>query len=356
MKVGVRNKPIKEMDQKPFVARIRDRTLVDNCFRRTMTERECFEHIQGLHPLDYPARSTISRYYEKLHDGTLTLTDRHSGGRKYDEELVFKISHRITENPYLSLRELAKLVSSNKDAVSRILHYVLCLSLRYSKWIPHSLSVEQKTERVRISKQMLKLLQLDEKNNFSHIFTGDESWFFYDYPLTSYWASPGTSPKEVAKRTISTSKVMLVICWGVFQTPVLHFLPRGESMTADKFKEYVMKPLLELNNSLSVEEKLFIHFDNARPHKAKSIQSLMTDEQLINIPQPPYSPDIAPSDFFLFGYIKTKLKGKSFNTAEELLEEIKKIVAEITPEMRLSVFKAWMERLKRIIETGREYI
>ena len=37
-------------------------------------------------------------------------------------------------------------------------------------------------------------------------------------------------------------------------------------------------------------------------------------------PHPPYSPDLAPSDFFLFGYVKEKLGGQSFKTREELYE------------------------------------
>jgi hypothetical protein len=344
------------MEKTPLVARIRDRTLVGYCFRRQMSEKECFEHLRALYPVDFPVRSTISRYYKQLQEGTLSFTDRHTGGRTFDEGLSLRVSCLVKENPFLSLREIAKAIGSNKDTVSRILHQVLLLSVHYCKWIPHLLSKEQKQERVVQCRKMLTLLQGDEKANFSHVFTGDESWFFHDYPLTSYWAASGTPPLEIPTRTISTSKAMLVVFWGVFHTPVLRFLPRGESMTAEKFKQYALLPLSELNNSFPVGEKLMIHFDNARPHKAKSIQTLIQEEDLINIPQPAYSPDIAPSDFFLFGYIKEKLKGTKCETTEELLERIKKILSGITPEMRISVFKEWMERLRRVVDTDGGYI
>jgi hypothetical protein len=36
------------------------------------------------------------------------------------------------------------------------------------------------------------------------------------------------------------------------------------------------------------------------------------------IPHPPYSPDLAPYDFFLFPKIKLKLKGRQFDTTEEI--------------------------------------
>jgi hypothetical protein len=39
------------------------------------------------------------------------------------------------------------------------------------------------------------------------------------------------------------------------------------------------------------------------------------------IPHPPYSPDLAPYDFFLFPKTKLKLKGRRFDTIEEIQAE-----------------------------------
>jgi hypothetical protein len=38
------------------------------------------------------------------------------------------------------------------------------------------------------------------------------------------------------------------------------------------------------------------------------------------MPHPPYSPDLAPADFFLFCKLKTNLKGRRFQTKEEIQE------------------------------------
>jgi len=40
-------------------------------------------------------------------------------------------------------------------------------------------------------------------------------------------------------------------------------------------------------------------------------------------PHPSYSPDLAPSDFFLFGYLKGKFNDHSFETQEQLYEAIR---------------------------------
>jgi hypothetical protein len=54
---------------------------------------------------------------------------------------------------------------------------------------------------------------------------------------------------------------------------------------------------------------------------------------------PPYSPDLAPSHFFLFGYIKEHLKGMVFPSAEELLDAIGEVVTGIESETLTAVFE-----------------
>jgi hypothetical protein len=53
---------------------------------------------------------------------------------------------------------------------------------------------------------------------------------------------------------------------------------------------------------------------------------------------PPYSPDLTPSDFFLFGYIKGKLMGCRAEIPSELLVRIRGILAEIPRENLNAVF------------------
>ena len=59
---------------------------------------------------------------------------------------------------------------------------------------------------------------------------------------------------------------------------------------------------------------------------------------------PVYSPDIAPSDFCLFGYIKGKLKGCSLKSLDDLKEKIHEILSNTSHEFRKSVFENWIYR------------
>ena len=59
-----------------------------------------------------------------------------------------------------------------------------------------------------------------------------------------------------------------------------------------------------------------LHHDNAPAHAAVLTRRFLTDNNMTVVPYPPYSPDLAPSDFFLFPKLKMKLKGRRFQTEE----------------------------------------
>jgi len=61
-----------------------------------------------------------------------------------------------------------------------------------------------------------------------------------------------------------------------------------------------------------------LHHDNAPSHAALLTRRFLTDNNMTVVPHPPYSPDPAPNDFFLFPKLKMKLKGRRFQTLEEI--------------------------------------
>jgi hypothetical protein len=71
-------------------------------------------------------------------------------------------------------------------------------------------------------------------------------------------------------------------------------------------------------------------------------------------PHLPYSPDLAPSDVFLFGDVKGKLMGYRAETPSELLVRIRVILAEIPRETLSAVFLEWMERLQKCMQADGE--
>ena len=50
------------------------------------------------------------------------------------------------------------------------------------------------------------------------------------------------------------------------------------------------------------------------------------------VPQPPYNPDLAPCDFWLFPKLKEKLRGCRYETIEEMKEAVMKLIDTLTQE------------------------
>jgi histone-lysine N-methyltransferase SETMAR len=59
------------------------------------------------------------------------------------------------------------------------------------------------------------------------------------------------------------------------------------------------------------------------------------------VPHPSYSPDLAPSDFFLFLKLKMKLKGQRFQTVEEIQAELQAVLNTLRENDFQECFKNW---------------
>jgi hypothetical protein len=61
------------------------------------------------------------------------------------------------------------------------------------------------------------------------------------------------------------------------------------------------------------------------------------------IPHSPYSPDLAPREFFLFPKIKLKLKGHLFDTTEEIQAKSQSVLDTLTEKNFQEAFQKWRQ-------------
>ena len=73
------------------------------------------------------------------------------------------------------------------------------------------------------------------------------------------------------------------------------------------------------------------------------------------VPQPPYGPDLAPCDFWLFPKFKEKLRGCRYETIEEMKEAVTKVTDPLTQEDFYGVFQKLLERYNKCIAAGGDY-
>ena len=72
---------------------------------------------------------------------------------------------------------------------------------------------------------------------------------------------------------------------------------------------------------------------------------------------PPYSPDLAPNDFFLFSYVKNAMRGQRFSTPEEAVDAFRMHILEIrVPQSEWQkCFDNWFKRLQKCMDLNGEY-
>jgi transposase len=73
------------------------------------------------------------------------------------------------------------------------------------------------------------------------------------------------------------------------------------------------------------------------------------------VPHPPYSPDLAPADFFLFPKLKSTLKGRRFQTIEEIQENAVRELRAITESAFQEAFQQWKKRWEWCITSRGDY-
>ena len=90
--------------------------------------------------------------------------------------------------------------------------------------------------------------------------------------------------------------------------------------------------------------------DNTPVHNSTLVKDYLTKMGINTVAHPPYSPDLAPCDFWLF----PKLRGCRDETIEEMKVAMTKVIDSLTQEDFHGLFEKLLERYK-CIAAGRDY-
>ena len=113
---------------------------------------------------------------------------------------------------------------------------------------------------------------------------------------------------------------MATVFWDCEGVLLVEFLPRGETVNAESYCEVLSKLRVRIKRKRPglLSQNVFLFHDNARPHSAAHTQNLPQKFGWDLFPHPPYSLDLAPSDFHLFPRLKSDLGGQHFANDEEV--------------------------------------
>ena len=157
--------------------------------------------------------------------------------------------------------------------------------------------------------------------------TVNETWVHYYEPenkaQSRQWVGPGSPRPKKFKTQPSAGKVMTTVFWDAKGVIMLDFLPNRSTITG----VYYANSLDQLKNAeVNSLKGVLLQQDNARVHTCKVAMDAVERNGYELIPHPAYSPDLAPSDFFLFPNLKKDIRGLHFRSDEEVVTAVEEWV------------------------------
>jgi histone-lysine N-methyltransferase SETMAR len=112
---------------------------------------------------------------------------------------------------------------------------------------------------------------------------------------------------------------MLSVWWGFNRIIHWEILSNGCTVTADLYCEQLDWVAEKLKRK---QDRIYYLHDNARPHIAKSMREKLLKLGWIPAPHPPYSPDLALTDYHLFRSLSKHLREKKFDDENDVKMEL----------------------------------
>ena len=191
------------------------------------------------------------------------------------------------------------------------------------------------------------------------IVTGDESWIYAYEPerkqQSTVWVFQDEPNPTKVVRARSTSKQMVACFFG--KTGHVATVPLEERRTVNSewYTTICLPEVFGQIRKTNKRRRIILHQDNASCHTSRLTTDFMNSQKIELMGHPPYSPDLAPNDFFLFPNVKNKLRGQRFSLAEDAVDAFKNHIMEVSQEDWKNCFDKWFERMQKCIDHKGEY-
>uniref|UniRef100_A0A7E4UNE0 HTH_48 domain-containing protein n=1 Tax=Panagrellus redivivus TaxID=6233 RepID=A0A7E4UNE0_PANRE len=295
--------------------RLRLRALIFHEHESGSTSTEATDNINRIYGEGTVTDRTVRNWFKRFNEGETRLEDLPRSGRPLavDEEAL---RHELESNPQATTRELASTFNCSNSTIDE---YLRRMGFRkvLAQWIPHVLTDRNLEDRVAICTELLE--RPHRKEFLKSIVTGDESWVFYDNTTRSaYWIPYDAPVPTHPKPDIHRRKVMLSVFWDSEGVLFWELLKPSRTINAEVYIAQIHKLAEAIKEKRRRRVDVCLLHDNARPHKAKVTTKFLEDLGWETVSHPPYSPDLAPSDYHLFRPLKHHLHGKKFDNLDDL--------------------------------------
>lgn len=265
------------------------------------------------------SQKTCENRFARFKSGKFDVADKERENRPKlfeDTELQALLDEDCTQSQQMLAEQLnvaRQTISFRLKAMGKI--------QKMGKWVPHMLNERQQENRKTMCQVLLD--RLNRKSFLHRIITGDEKWIYFENPKRKKsWVSPGEPATSTAKPNRFGKKTMLCVWWDQKGVVYYELLKPGETVNTQRYREQMM----HLNHALlekrpeweSRRVKVILQHDNAPAHSAKLTKNTISALNWELLPHPPYSPDLAPSDYHLFASMGHALAEQHFTSYEDV--------------------------------------
>lgn len=308
-------------------------------------------------------RSTVYEWHKRFKEGREDVHDDDRSGRPVThrtDETVDSVCALVKSDRRLSIRMMADELHLSRETVRKILTEDLLMRKISAKMVPKILTDEQKERRVQVCVDLSTRIE-EDSDLVSKIVTGDETWCYQYDPETKrqsmQWCSQSSPRPRKARMSRSQIKTMLVCFFDIQGIVHREFVEQGSTVNQFKYLE-ILKRLRE-----AVRRKRphlwsggwILHHDNAPAHAALRVHEFLASKSIATLDHPPYSPDLAPCDFWLFPKLKIALKGQRFDDITAIQQEANTILRNIPNEEFKNCFEQWKHRMAKCVSENGQY-
>jgi histone-lysine N-methyltransferase SETMAR len=117
---------------------------------------------------------------------------------------------------------------------------------------------------------------------------------------------------------------MLTVFVDIHEPLLLEWMPVGATINAQRYCDTLQNLRWAIKNKRpgKLSRGVVMLHDNACPHAAHTTWDTLRRFGWGVLDHPPYSPDLSPCDYHVFGPLKKTLKGRQFNSDEAVREAV----------------------------------
>lgn len=279
-----------------------------------ISPKEIFDRMAVVYQDSAPSYSTVKEWTSRFKCGQDTLDDDPRQSRPKtatDDKMVDRVRDLVLEDRRISVSTIEHALCISHGSVITILHDKLHMSKVSARWVPRMLTPFQKQIRLNCATQLLTRFQNDKDDFLDKIVTLDQTWIHHYDPESKrqsmQWKTRDEPPPKKSKKVRSSAgKIILITFWDSKGVILTDYLQHGQTYNGQYHSILLgnLREKIKQKRRGNLSKGILLLQDNAPAHTSQIGVNAASECGFEILPHPPYSPDLAPSDFFLFPNLK----------------------------------------------------